>query len=79
MLKKITVMFILVLSSLVFRISVCATSKADIIGYVNSQSVCGDSAIFNSYKATFTRLLRQKDLSSAKLSQIYGYLQKVQR
>ena len=55
--------------------NVFGTTKDDIIGFVNSQSVCGDTALFNSYKSTFTRLLKQKKLSSSQLSQIYSYLQ----
>lgn len=50
-------------------------SKQDIISYVNAQSVCGDASLFNSYKSTFTRLLKQKNLTESQLNTIYSYLQ----
>ena len=57
MIKKITsLMFILILASTVFCTSAFAATKNDIISFVNAQSVCGDTGIFNTYKATFTRL-----------------------
>ncbi len=51
-----------------------AVSKEDIISYVNSQQVCGDVGLFNTYKSTFTRLLKQKDLTEEELSQVYSSL-----
>lgn len=75
MFKKTIKMLVIVVISMVLFISVQATTKEDIVGYVNSQSVCGDTALYNSYKSTFTRLLRQKSLSSEQLGSIYGYLQ----
>ena len=54
--------------------SVNGTTKEDIFEFVNNQSVCGDTALFNSYKSTFTRLIKQKNLSSSDLSLIYSYL-----
>ena len=56
------------------RISYGAT-KQDIINYVNNQSVCGDVSLFNTYKSTFTRLLKQKSLTESELNTIYSYLQ----
>lgn len=73
--NKKTITCLMIFLNIFFFSSVIATTKNDIIGYVNSQSVCGDRALFNSYKSTFTRLLKQKKLSSAELSQIYSYLQ----
>lgn len=76
MIKKITsLMFILIIASTVFCASAFAATKNDIISFVNAQSVCGDTGIFNTYKATFTRLLKQKDLSESELNTIYSYLQ----
>lgn len=72
---KITIIFMLICISAVFCTNTFAVSKSDIIGYVNSQSVCGDTALFNTYKTTFTRLLKQKKLTGDELNTIYSYLQ----
>ena len=72
---RILTTFILVSISAIFCTNVFAVSKTDIIGYVNSQSVCGDTALFNTYKKTFTRLLKQKKLTNKQLNTIYSYLQ----
>lgn len=75
MLKKVTTLLAVALLCIVFCTSTYAASKEDIIGYVNSQSVCGDVAMFNSYKSAFTRLLKQKKLTEEQLNTIYSYLQ----
>ncbi len=72
---KITIFLILIGISAVLCTNTFAASKNDIIGYVNSQSVCGDTALFNTYKTTFTRLLKQKKLTGDELNTIYSYLQ----
>ena len=72
--KKIKVFLMLICISAVFCTNAFAVSKKDIIGYVNSQTVCGDVGLFNTYKTTFTRLLKQKKLSDTELSTIYSYL-----
>lgn len=72
---KITILFIFIGISAIFCTNTFAVSKTDIIGYVNSQSVCGDTALFNTYKKTFTRLLKQKKLTDSELNTIYSYLQ----
>lgn len=61
--------------STVFCTNTFAVTKSDIIGYVNSQTVCGDTSLFNTYKRTFTRLLKQKRLTANELNTIYSYLQ----
>lgn len=73
--KKIKVFILLICISVVFCANTYAVSKNDIIGYVNSQTVCGDVGLFNRYKTTFTRLLKQKKLTEKELSTIYSYLQ----
>lgn len=72
---KIITLFMLICISAIFCTNTFAVSKTDIIGYVNSQSVCGDTALFNTYKKTFTRLLKQKKLTQDQLNTIYSYLQ----
>ena len=72
---KIIILFMLIGISAIFCTNTFAVSKTDIIGYVNSQSVCGDTALFNTYKKTFTRLLKQKKLTQRELNTIYSYLQ----
>lgn len=52
-----------------------AVTKDDIINFADSQQVCGDYGVFNSYKSTFTRLLSQKNLTQSELDSIYSYLQ----
>lgn len=74
MYKKIKVIIATFLLAILFTNITYATTKEDIIGYVNNQSVCGDVGLFNTYKSTFTRLLRQKDLSQEQLSQVYSSL-----
>ncbi|MDD2628009.1 MAG: sortase [Clostridia bacterium] len=56
--------------------NVAGTTKDDIISYVNTQQVgdSGTAALFTSYKTTFTRLIKQKELSSAECDKILGYL-----
>lgn len=72
---KVMMVFMLIGISAIFCTNTFAVSKTDIIGYVNSQSVCGDTALFNTYKKTFTRLLKQKKLTQTELNTIYSYLQ----
>ncbi len=72
---KVITIFMLICISAIFCTNTFAASKTDIIGYVNSQSVCGDTALFNTYKKTFTRLLKQKKLTQSELNTIYSYLQ----
>lgn len=75
--KKIKVgLFILILCiSAIFCTNTFAVTKTDIIDYVNSQQVCGDVGLFNTYKTTLTRLLKQKRLSETQLDTIYSYLE----
>ena len=73
--KRIKVVLMLMCISALYCTNAFAVSKSDIIGYVNSQTVCGDVGLFNTYKTTFTRLLKQKKLSENELSTIYAYLQ----
>lgn len=73
--KVFSLLFIIFTASTIFCTSVFAATKNDIISFVNAQSVCGDTGLFNSYKKTFTRLLKQKDLSASELNTIYSYLQ----
>lgn len=72
---KTIILFMLLGISAFFCTNTFAVSKNDIIGYVNSQSVCGDTALFKTYKTTFTRLLKQKRLTQSDLNTIYYYLQ----
>ena len=72
---KVITIFTLICISAIFCTNTFAVSKADIIGYVNSQAVCGDTALFNTYKKTFTRLLKQKRLTQSELNTIYSYVQ----
>ena len=74
--KKIVISLIAIFLMAVAYMNSYATTKDDIIGYVNGQSVCGDTGLFNSYKATFTRLLKQKKLTDSELASVYSYLQK---
>ena len=69
---KIYIIFMLICISAVFCTNTFAVSKNDIVGYVNSQSVCGDTALFNTYKTTFIRLLKQKKLTQVQLDSIYS-------
>lgn len=73
--KKTIIFLILIGISVVFCTNTFAVTKNDIIGYVNSQSVCGDVGLYNTYKSTFTRLLKQKDISESQLDTIYSYLE----
>ena len=72
---KMIMIFMLICISAIFCTNTFAVTKNDIIGYVNTQSVCGDTALFNTYKKTFTRLLKQKKLTENELNTIYSYLQ----
>lgn len=72
---KTIIIFMVICISAIFCTNTFAVSKTDIIGYVNAQSVCGDTALFNTYKKTFTRLLKQKKLTQSELNTIYSYLQ----
>lgn len=74
MLKKLLSIVIVIFISAVLCTSTFAATKQDILSFVNSQAVCGDTSLFNSYKSTFTRLLKQKKLSSTELDTIYSYL-----
>lgn len=72
--KKI--MIILSVLVLILSVNVEATTKQDILDFVNAQTV-GDSqtaVVFNSYKTTFTRLLKQKNLTSEECDKILSYL-----
>lgn len=74
MIKKISTLFIVVF--IFFSFNLEAATKQDILNFVNTQSV-GDSktfAVFNSYKTTFTRLLKQKYLTSEQCDAILSYL-----
>ena len=73
--NKVKILLMLIGISVACCTNTFAVSKEDIIGYVNSQSVCGDVGLFNRYKTTFTRLLKQKSLTEAELNTIYSYLQ----
>ncbi len=74
MYKKIKVCFLCILVTVLCINTVQAATKQDIIDYVNSQEVCGDIGLFNTYKSTFTRLLKQKDISESDLDKIYSSL-----
>ena len=74
--KRIIISIIMMFFILLSLTGIYAVTKDDIIGYVNSQSVCGDMGLFNSYKSTFTRLLKQKKLTNNQLASIYSYLQR---
>lgn len=72
--KKIFVLLITIV--LVCSNSINAATKQDILDFVNTQNV-GDSktfAVFNSYKMTFTRLLKQKYLTPEQCDSILYYL-----
>lgn len=60
----------------VFSFNIFAYTKQDIIDYAASQEVCDSktSAIFNTYRNTFTRLIRQKKLTDEQCNQIMKYL-----
>lgn len=64
-----------IVMNIFFAVSYCVT-KQDIINYVDSQNVCGDVSLFNTYKSTFTRMLKQKSLTEKELDSIYSYLTK---
>jgi len=69
---KVVILFCLfVISCRVF-----AYTKQDIIDYAASQEVCDSktSAIFNTYRNTFTRLIKQKKLTEEQCNQIMNYL-----
>ena len=73
--KKIIWMMIITCSLFIYS-DVEGATKNDIVSYVNSQQV-GDSStsvLFNSYKTTFTRLIKQKKLDSADCDKILEYL-----
>lgn len=74
MYKKIKVCILCMLIIIFCQNTVQAVTKQDIINYVNSQEVCGDKGLFNTYKSTFTRLLKQKDISESDLNKIYSSL-----
>lgn len=74
MYKKIKICFLCILVTVLCINTVQAATKQDIIDYVNSQEVCGDRGLFNTYKSTFTRLLKQKDISESDLDKIYSSL-----
>lgn len=74
MYKKIKVCIFCMLIIIFCKNTVQAVTKQDIINYVNSQEVCGDKGLFNTYKSTFTRLLKQKDINESDLSKIYSSL-----
>lgn len=68
---------VLILCVLCFlSINIFAATKQDIIDFAKSQDVCDSktSAIFNSYRNTFTRLVRQKALTNTQCEQIMTYL-----
>lgn len=69
---KVFILFCL----LVLSCNVFAYTKQDIIDYAASQEVCDSktSAIFNTYRNTFTRLIRQKKLTEEQCNQIMKYL-----
>ena len=71
--KKIIIFIMLMI---LFIPSASAYSKEDIFNLVNSQSVCdgSTSVLFNSYKTTYTRLLKEKDLTEQELTIIYNSL-----
>jgi len=60
----------------IFSVVSYSATKQDIINYVDSQTVCGDVSLFNTYKSTFTRMLKQKSLTEKELDSIYSYLTK---
>jgi len=69
---KVFILFCMI----VFSCNIFAYTKQDIIDYAASQEVCDSktSAIFNTYRNTFTRLVRQKKLTEKQCNQIMNYL-----
>lgn len=72
--KRVLRIFLIILMIVTFSKVSYGATKQDIINYVNAQHVCGDSSLFNTYKSTFTRLLKQKSLTESELNTIYSYL-----
>lgn len=71
---KIKVFLSIFVAFMLFFNLTYAVSKEDILSYVNSQKVCGDVGLFNTYKSTFTRLLKQKNLTEDELNNVYSAL-----
>lgn len=72
--KKVFLFLVVIL--LIVGCKLNAATKQDILDFVNSQHV-GDtktSAVFNSYKTTFTRLLKQKYLTEEQCDKVLSYL-----
>ena len=61
---------------IIFCCNIFAYTKQDIIDYAATQDVCDakTSAVFNTYRNTFTRLVRQKSLTEKQCNQIMSYL-----
>lgn len=66
------------ISLLLIPVHVDATNKESIINFVNNyqSNICDASTkqMFNSYRITFTRLLKEKDLTEDKLDLIYNHV-----
>ncbi len=72
--KKILLVF--VIAFFVFAMDVQAKSKQDIIDYVQDNAQCGtDTAIFQSYNTTYTRLLKEKELNEDEIKDVLNYLE----
>ncbi len=60
----------------VFSFNLEAATKQDIIDYVHDNAQCGkDTAIFQSYNATYTRLIREKDLTEEDIKAVLQQLE----
>lgn len=66
--KYILVVMVLFL----FNLNVNAYTKDDILNLVNNQTICDgtSSIIFKNYKTTYTRLIKQKDLTETEINAI---------
>lgn len=72
-----SVLFVFSLFLLFFECNIEAATKQDILDFVDIQKV-GNSeteTVFNSYKTTFTRLLKQKELTASQCDEILSDLQ----
>lgn len=71
-------LFLFVALVVLFPVNICAATKEDVINYVNEkQSVICDTStkqLFSTYKILFTRMLKEKNLSSNDLDKILNNL-----
>lgn len=71
-------LFLFIALVVLFPVNISAATKEDVINYVNEkQSVICDTStkqLFGTYKILFTRMLKEKDLSSSDLDKILNKL-----